>query len=324
MGISISPGKAYVRGYDVETQRNRIVDVEKPRDKQKITAASVPFEMGTLLQLNNVVGTPIIDNNISDNTVLLHDQRRSSSMDATDGSAIGVARIYTFNLTDGSYENAASKWDLYLYDIQTYTEIEVNIAITLTQTERVRGVSSGATGYIATGLTNTITYNLIGTSGTFIDGEKLIFNEDPDITRVLIKFRANNINDVKSVIQNSPGKNAAYKTHFIGDTVLTGSLPKQFSITDPLYIAQNGLAAVPGKVWNGTQINDIISYQIPGFPVITHNRVSAIGLGATNVSLASMADVANVADGSVASVAGGQTFSSFRVGTPTVLSLIHI
>ena len=53
MGVSISPGKAYVRGYDVHTKRNRVVDVEKPRDKKKLTAASVPFEMGTLFRVNN-------------------------------------------------------------------------------------------------------------------------------------------------------------------------------------------------------------------------------------------------------------------------------
>ena len=29
--ISISPGKAYVRGYEIETISNTIVDIEKPR-----------------------------------------------------------------------------------------------------------------------------------------------------------------------------------------------------------------------------------------------------------------------------------------------------
>ena len=103
MGISVSPGKAYVRGYDVETQRNRIVDVEKPRDKQKIATASVPFEMGTLSRVNNVTGTPIIDNTISNNTVLLHNRRRTTSQNATGGTEIGSARVYAFNLTDATY-----------------------------------------------------------------------------------------------------------------------------------------------------------------------------------------------------------------------------
>ena len=165
MGVSISAGKAYVRGYDIDSKSNKVVDVEKPRDKEKIDTGNVPFEMGTLIRLNNVVGTPIIDNNVSDNTVKLYNERRTSSQDATGGTHIGSARVYTFNLTDGGYENAGSKWDLYLYDIQTFTAITLNQNITLTQTERVRGVSSGATGYINNTGTNTgTTFDLIGTS----------------------------------------------------------------------------------------------------------------------------------------------------------------
>ena len=37
---------------------------------------------------------------------------------------------------------------------------------------------------------------------TFITGEKLIFNEDPDVTRVLTSFVENTIDDVKSIIQD--------------------------------------------------------------------------------------------------------------------------
>ena len=177
MGVSISAGKAYVRGYDIESKANKVVDVEKPRDKEKIDTGNVPFEMGTLVRLNNVVGTPIIDNNVSDNTVKLHNERPTASNDATGGTHIGNARFYTFNLTDGSYENAGSKWDLYLYDIQTFTALTLYQNITLSQTERVWGVSSGATGYIAnTGSTTSTAFNLIGTSGTFVAGEGVINN----------------------------------------------------------------------------------------------------------------------------------------------------
>ena len=181
--------------------------------KEKIDTGNVPFEMGTLVRLNNVVGTPIIDNNVSDNTVKLYNERRTASNDATGGTHIGNARVYTFNLTDGSYENAGSKWDLYLYDIQTFTAITLNQNITLTQTERVRGVSSGATGYISNAGSNTGTaFNLIGTSGTFVAGESVIINENSDITRVLNSFIAYSADDIRSVLQDTPSKNNAYKT----------------------------------------------------------------------------------------------------------------
>ena len=316
MGVSVSPGKAYIRGYDVETQRNKIIDVEKPRDKQKIATASVPFEMGTLFRVNNVTGTPIIDNNISLNTVTLWNQRRTTSQNATGGSLIGVARIYTFNLTDGSYVDAGSKWDLYLYDIQTHTEIVLNQQIAVTATERVRGVSSGATGYMLDDATST-THELIGTSGTFIVGEKLIINEDPDVTRVLNSFTAYSIDDVKSILQDSPSKNSAYKTHFIGDTILDASNDQHFALTDTLNIDAGGLATVPGKVWNTIEVNDIVAIQQPGVALddsIVYNRVNAIGTGSTNVTLTSTTGVSKVSDGTLR--AG--TFSSFNIVTPTV------
>ena len=36
MTVQVSPGKAYVRGYDIETISNTNIDVEKPRDKGTI------------------------------------------------------------------------------------------------------------------------------------------------------------------------------------------------------------------------------------------------------------------------------------------------
>ena len=315
MGVSVSPGKAYIRGYDVETQRNRVVDVEKPRDKQKIASASVPFEMGTLFRVNNVTGTPIIDNNISNNTVLLHNQRRTTSENATGGNHIGNARVYAFNLTDDTYKNDATKWDLYLYDIQTFTAIVLNQQITVTQTERVRGVSSGATGYIANaGSTTSTNLNLIETAGTFIAGEKLIINEDPEVTRVLNSFTQNTIDDVRSIIQDSPGKNSVYKTHFVADTILDASSNTNFSVSDQLNIDAGGLATVAGKVWNEVGVNNIVLIQKPGFTDVTYNRVNAVGTGATNVTLTSMTSISGVNDGTL--TAG--TYSSFSILSPTV------
>ena len=267
--------------------------------------------MGTLFRVYNVLGTPIIDNNISGNTVLLHDQRRTTSPNATGGSEIGSARVYAFNLTDGTFANKASKWDLYLYDIQTYTALVLSQQIAVTQTERVRGVSSGATGYVQnSGTTTSTNINLIGTSGTFITGEKLIFNEDPDVTRVLTSFVENTIDDVKSIIQDSPTKNSVYKTHFIADTILDAANDKHFGINDTINIDAGGLATVPGKIWNNIDIDDVVAIQQPGQAsddLIVYNRVNAIGTGATNVTLVSTTAVSAVSDGTLRS----GSFSSF-------------
>ena len=48
------------RGFRVSTPGTTIVDFEKPRDKGKVNTALVPFDMGTLIRVNNVSGTPVL------------------------------------------------------------------------------------------------------------------------------------------------------------------------------------------------------------------------------------------------------------------------
>ena len=66
--LKVSPGKAYVRGYDIERPVTTVLDVEKPRDKKEIELSSVPFKFGNKFQINNVNGTPKLGVNIA-NTI---------------------------------------------------------------------------------------------------------------------------------------------------------------------------------------------------------------------------------------------------------------
>jgi hypothetical protein len=139
MCLKISPGKAYVRGYDIEKISTTIIDVDKPRDTASVQNANVPFEMGNNIIVNNVSGVPK-----QKLTIDLLDQFVGS------GTTIGNARVYNFSLTDAAYSNDATNWDLYLYDIQTYTILVLNSTISsveLPATSFVKGKSSGASGY---------------------------------------------------------------------------------------------------------------------------------------------------------------------------------
>ena len=187
--------------------------------------------------------------------------------------------------------------------------------IAVTQTERVRGVSSGAIGYIETGTTGA-TFRLTQTSGTFITGEKLIFNENPDVTRVLNSFIAYSTDDIKSVIQDSPSKNSKYKTHFIGDTVLEPKVIPGFSITDQLVISPTGITTATGRNWAAkVKVGDIIRYQTTTLPDPTYNRVSAVAADGNTITLAGLGvDVSGVADGTLVT----STFQSFRLMRPSV------
>ena len=64
--MRVSPGKAYVRGHDIEKlPGTSIIDVDKPRDKAEFKSAKVNFALGTLFKLNNVHGTPVLGLNKS-------------------------------------------------------------------------------------------------------------------------------------------------------------------------------------------------------------------------------------------------------------------
>ena len=118
-------------------------------------------------------------------------------------------------------------------------------------------------------MTGTV-FSLVGTSGTFIVGEKVIINENPDVTRVLNSYTEYTIDDVKSILQNSPGKNSVYKTHFVADTILDSSNDQHFGISDTINIDGGGRATVPGKIWNNIDLNDVVAIQQPGQLSLIH------------------------------------------------------
>ena len=117
----------------------------------------------------------------------------------------------------------STSWDLYLFDIQTYTSITLN-EVTLTAdmpvSSYVRGVSSGATGYVQSAPGGGIAITLMQTSGTFMQGEQLIINENPELSRSIKDVVVHTIDDVKSVYQDSTAITAQLKQDFIADIIL--------------------------------------------------------------------------------------------------------
>jgi len=56
----ISPGKAYVRGYRVDTTAPTFLDVNKSRDKKELKNQGINYVTGPAISLNNVSGSPVI------------------------------------------------------------------------------------------------------------------------------------------------------------------------------------------------------------------------------------------------------------------------
>jgi hypothetical protein len=310
ISIKISPGIAYVGGYDVVKTNTTVIDVEKPRETEKLNDVSTVFRMGNYLRVNNVEGSPSFRDVID-----LYDSRKTSNTVGS-GTKIGEARLYNISLTDERYSGPSSSWDLYLYDIQTYTKLTLNQPVSsaeLPKSAHIKGKSSGATGFaVSAGAASTIIY-IRETSGNFTKGEALIINGVQDISRSISDVREYDIKDIKSVFRNS----TTDFTHFSADTVLLKSNIPGFSSSDRFILnpATNTVTS-PGKYFSNIKVGSIISYI--GDNDIHYNEVVSVSADGTSMVLGAINSVTGVANGTIGVSVTTQLNLSLRV--PNIIS----
>lgn len=338
MCVSVSSGTAYVKGFDIDLVGTTVVDVEKPRTTKKVDSALIPFSMGSLLKVNNVYGTPYINIGASTsgaqttqvNIVELYNRRRDGAgtsgtvaNSSALGTKIGEARVYWYGVSDALYSGNNTEWDLYLFDVQTYTTLYLAREYTTTEvplTSFVRGLSSGATGYLAA-KPNASAFSLSQTSGTFLVGEQVIINENPELKVGIRAFNAYTTEDIKSVYQDA-STISGLSVDFLADTVLYERTPPNFSITDKLQITTGGAAKSPGRFFSGTtgiKTEAIVKYQEGGNTDPTFNRISAINaVGNELTLLATGAAVSGVCDNGLPAA---DTESVFSLMEPKITNL---
>ena len=340
MCVKLSSGRAYVRGFDVDVY-NKVIDVEKPRDTKTVNVASVPFRMGSLLKVNNVEGIPWANiGGSTANIVGLYNRRKGTgnvdpSTNGPTGSnaiKIGDARVYSFNVSDSAYTDDSTEWDLHLYDIQTYTILQISnpgtdVTSTVPLSSRVRGLSSGAIGYVANHTGNPNEISLSQTTGSFVQGEVLIFNEKTTSTNCsVLKVLPYAVDDIKSVWQDADTLDSSLVSDFSADSVLYDRVLPNFSKFDALTVtgATNGNSAAAvsprrrfaGKV--GIKTDSIVGYStdVGGQ---TYNRVAIIQPDGSTLQLQPVVDVSGVNSGRI--LAGVTTSNTFRIKSPKIINL---
>jgi hypothetical protein len=300
MCLKISPGKAYVRGYDIEKISTTIIDVDKPRDTASIQNVNVPFEMGNNIIVNNVSGAPK-----QKLTIDLLDQFVGS------GTTIGNARVYNFSLTDAAYSNDTTNWNLYLYDIQTYTTLGLTTSISSTElpaTSFVKGKSSGASGFAVSAGGASSTINLRQTSGTFSVGEQLIIN-GLDFPRTIRTVTAYSTEDIKSVKQTTAV--SGLSTNFTADCLLERfRLPN--GVTQ-VTISGGNTVVSPGKFFTGVKVGSIIRYQTTTGDE-SFNRVTAVSADGASLSIVGVTTVSGICTGAVTN----GTYTNVFIGAPII------
>jgi hypothetical protein len=122
--LAITPGKAYVKGYEIEKIATTYKDINKPRDAQTVNAGIAVFETGNYVKVSNVYGTPDITS-ISGETTPYNTLQLFDDVTATRGSAsgnqVGIARTRTMQYESGNANATDAIFRLYLFDIRPFT-----------------------------------------------------------------------------------------------------------------------------------------------------------------------------------------------------------
>tara|TARA_Y100001935_G_scaffold247024_1_gene242352 strand:- start:10921 stop:18507 length:7587 start_codon:yes stop_codon:yes gene_type:complete len=294
MIVQVSPGRAYVRGYEAEIKSPQFIDIPKPRSTRSVGNTGVSFDFAPTLAVNNVTGSAPVGFNTT-NTLSLRDQRVGEDGFTADGEEIGKARIYDFALEQGAYDvanSALNTWDLSLFDIELQEEISLNIDATLEKSTLVEGQESGATGF--TKFTTTgAGHTLMSVQGEFRRGEKLSFSGQPTISRILIDHRKYSLADVKSVFANV-GVSKTFSADVKQQRSFTFDNAK--ITADSAGVSTVTSAALSGNTFIGVvTTGNLITYERPG--KLDPSMARIVSVGATSFAISGVTTVTGIVDG---------------------------
>ena len=303
----ISPGRAFVKGYDIETLSSTYIDFEKPRTTLTLDDQAINYNTGATLKLNNTYGSPQIG--IGNTYVLsLRDERVGTAATLPAGKEIGLARVYDFDLESGSYDRSnenINEWDITLYDIDTVTEITLNENITLSVPSHIKGKYSGATAFIKSPVSAGVAVTVYDVKGDFIKNENFII-DGVENTRVAVAVTNYGISDIKSVFGNTNGPDmntvGAAQT-FSADTILTPitnvgvATITAFNTTASVSIStiRSTSPNFPGQIKTGNLVRYSGNNSVD--PVIA----SVVSVGASHINISGVTTVTGVAAGQLPS-----------------------
>ena len=314
---NISPGKAYVKGYEIETISSTYLDVKKPRTTKTLKSQGIDYHTGSTIKLNRFFGSPKIG--IGNTYVLsLRDERVGTASTLPAGKEIGVARVYDVDLESGSYDRANSntnEWDLILYDVQTVTEITLNEPITLAVPTHIKGKHSGATAFLKDAASNTTSLSLYEVEGEFVQDENFVI-DGIENARVAIAVTTFGISDVKSVFGNTNGvgmNTVGAAQTFSADTIQTPFTNIGVATITPHRFDSGLLGHPSGSISTVRSTNPLFPGDIKVGNILQFSPsqtsefndpilASVVSVGTTHVVMTGVHTVSGVADGKLPDV----------------------
>ena len=315
MLYKVSPGRAFVRGYDIETINPTFLDASKTRTVNTTENQQIIYNTGPTLKLNNVYGSPTIGIG-NTYTVSLRDARVGVNSRTVAGNEIGVARVYDMSLESGSYDSSnwkLNEWDISLYDIQTVTNITLNQPTTLSTPVFIKGSNSGATAFLKDSVSAGLGLTVYETEGTFVQNEALIFNGIQN-GRIAVAITASQLSDVRSIFGTND-KTVGTASTFAADVMQ--DIEYHVGLATIGAALQGGIATVTAfdpKFIGITTIGDLVCFNDPALSSLpTYAKVTAVN--SATVEIVGVATVNGVNNGGLSTNTGSTQVEDFKLLT---------
>jgi len=237
LAAGLSPGKAYVKGYEIETIGTTFVDVEKARDFDTQNNNKTRFDIENFVNVTNVFGSPDIGFVSGDveafknvnlfNTATVTRGTQQSTTGVTIPQ-IGRAKSRGFELNSGTASSnifassslTSAVYKHFIFDIEMFTHLNIRTSQVFTNGEKITGGTSGAYGYVqsisstkdavVTSITetNTGTASVVTSNGhSFKDGMQIQFLNPSfsavDSTSTVVTVNDSTVFTVKNVTTNT-------------------------------------------------------------------------------------------------------------------------
>lgn len=299
--ISISPGKAYVRGYEIETE-NVLLDLEKPRDTRRVQNENIQFNFGNQIIVNNVYGSiPVgfsTESSSTESEVKFYNDR-TDTKGVKNGTLIGISKVYDYEARSSEYVGPQTEYVISLYDTQLFTKIKLNSNISITTPALIEGQNSGARGFLYSNVSNGRDLTLYDVSGSFNLNEPITISGS-DNNRIITEINDYKVGDVHQIVANE--NNVSIGT-FTSDTVLSRRVSIRNGQTGTFSISAgpSGISTItsPNINYSILSVGDIISYTKPSGSLITYNKIIGLNQTQNTITIQSVSDVDNVCDGTV-------------------------
>lgn len=298
--LEVAPGKAYVRGFEIETIAPRYLDVQKPRTYENYNAAVTPVEVGNYVVVDNVFGSPEVSPFSSGNLeepyreIALYDTQNATP-GTPNGTQVGIARARAFENFEGAGTSAiiptTSTFKLYLFDIRMFTSLTMSgtPSPVVTTGAKITGVTSGAYGFVHSSSSGT---SLILTSvvGQFTAGEKVKSTSSTETDEIL----ENSSNTDLTISSIQPYDFSYVKQTYlndaqVGDPDFTADVVLSNSITLSGLVSWTSGTTVSGfqtDFTNELRVGDIVSLPTGAAGALEERRVTAV-TNSTTISVAS-------------------------------------